>query len=99
MGLIGWKEQEKTSLFSLKKESWIEGPDLPKSVIATIASSKLMCVTALNRTSALFIGIGESMKEVILYDFEKDSWFQLEDTPKKITWCTSSSAHEKDYNQ
>ena len=99
MGLIGWKEQEKTSLFSLKKESWIEGPDLPKSVIATIASSKLMCVTALNRTSALFIGIGESMKEVILYDFEKDSWIQLEDTPKTIQWCSSSSAHEKDYKQ
>ena len=83
----------------MKKESWIEGPDLPKSVIATIASSKLMCVTALNRTSALFIGIGESMKEVILYDFAKDSWIQLGNTPKTITWCSSSSAHEKDYKQ
>ena len=86
-------------MFSLKKEYWIEGPDLPKSVIAKIASSTLMCVTALNRTSVLFIGIGESMKEVILYDFEKDSWIQLEDTPKTIQWCSSSSAHEKDYNQ
>ena len=83
----------------MKKESWIEGPELPKSVIATLSSSKLMCVTALNRTSALFIGIGESMKEVILYNFEKDSWIQLEDTPKTILWCTASSAHEKDYKQ
>jgi hypothetical protein len=83
----------------LKKETWIEGPELPESVIDTIDSSKMMCVTALNRTSTLFIGIGESMKEVILYDFEKDSWIQLEDTPKKILWCTSSSAHEKDYKQ
>ena len=83
----------------MKKESWIEGPDLPKSVIAKIASSTLMCVTALNRTSALFIGIGESMKEVILYDFAKDSWIQLGDTPKTITWCSSSSTHEKDYKQ
>ena len=91
--------QEKTSLFSLKKESWIEGPDLPKSVIATLASNTSMCVTAFNRTSTLFIGIGKSMQEVILYDFEKDSWIQLEDTPKKIQWCTSSSAHEKDYKQ
>ena len=99
MGLIGWKEQEKTSLFSLKKETWIEGPDLPKSVIATLFSNTLMCVTAINRTSTLFIGIGVSMQEVILYDFENDSWIQLEDTPKKIQWCTSSSAHEKDYNQ
>merc|ERR1711935_549691 len=39
------------------------------------------------------------MQEVILYDFEKDSWIQLEDTPKKIQWCTASSAHEKDYKQ
>ena len=58
-----------------------------------------MCVTALNRTSTLFIGIGVSMQEVILYDFEKDSWVQLEDMPKRILWCTSSSAHEKDYKQ
>ena len=67
--------------------------------MATIASNTLMCVTALNRTSTLFIGIGVSMQEVILYDFEKDSWIQLEDTPKKIQWCTASSAHEKDYKQ
>ena len=59
----------------------------------------MMCVTALNRTSTLFIGIGVSKQEVILYDFEKDSWIQLEDTPKKIQWCTSSSAHEKDFKQ
>ena len=83
----------------MKKETWIEGPDLPKSVIATLYSNTLMCVTAINRTSTLFIGIGVSMQEVILYDFEKDSWVQLEDTPKRILWCTSSSAHEKDYKQ
>ena len=83
----------------MKKESWFEGPELPKSVIATLKSNTLMCVTALNRTSTLFIGIGVSMQEVILYDFENDSWIQLEDTPKKIQWCTSSSAHEKDYKQ
>ena len=83
----------------MKKESWIEGPDLPKNVTVKIASSRLMCVTALNRTSTLFIGIGESMKKVILYDFAKDSWIQFGDTPKPIQWCTSSSAHEKDYKQ
>ena len=83
----------------MKKESWIEGPDLPKSVIATMLSNTLMCVTALNRTSTLFIGIGTSKREVILYDFTKDSWIPLGDTPKTITWCTSSSAHEKDYKQ
>ena len=83
----------------MKKESWIDGPELPKSVIATLKSSKMMCVTALNRTSTLFIGIGVSTQEVILYDFEKNSWIPLGDTPKTISWCTSSSAHEKDYKQ
>ena len=83
----------------MKKESWIEGPDLPKSIIDTIVSSKMMCVTALNRTSTLFIGIGTSKREVILYDFTKDSWIPLGYAPKTITWCSSSSAHEKDYKQ
>ena len=83
-------------MFSLRKESWIEGPDLPKSVITSMVD---FCITALNRTSAIFIGIGQSKQEVLLYDFAKDSWFQLEDTPKKIQWCTSSSAHEKDNSQ
>ena len=85
-------------MFSLKKESWIEGPDLPKTVISSIKRN-MVCITALNRTSAIFIGMGESKQEVLLYDFTNDSWFQLEDTPRKIIWCTSSSAHEKNYKQ
>ena len=85
-------------MFSLKKESWIEGPDLPKTVISSIKRN-MVCITALNRTSAIFIGMGESKQEVLLYDFTNDSWFQLEDTPRKIKWCTASSAHEKNYKQ
>ena len=98
---LQWKEQEKTSIFSLKKESWIEGPELPTKVIDSLDPNPdiAYCITALNRTSALFIGMGQSKQEVLLYDFAKDSWFQLKDTPKKILWCTSSSAHEKDYKQ
>ena len=33
---MGWRNQEKTSVFSLKKEIWIEGPDLPMRVIESI---------------------------------------------------------------
>ena len=86
-------------MFSLKKESWIEGPEMPKTAIASMVKDKNVCITALNRTSVLFIGMGQSMQEVLLYDFAKDSWFQLKDTPRKILWCTSSSAHEKNYKQ
>ena len=81
---------------------WIEGPDLPVRVMRPIQEGGALsvCVTALNRTSALFIGIGESTKEMLLYDFAKGSWIELESSPKpKIGWCTSSSAHDKNYNQ
>ena len=79
---------------------WIEGPDLPVRVIRPIQEGLAVCVTALNRTSALFIGIGESTEEMLLYDFAKGSWIELESSPKpKIGWCTSSSAHDKNYNQ
>ena len=89
-------------MFSLKKETWIEGPDLPKTVISSINNFyefNMVCITALNQTSVIFIGMGESKQEVLLYDFTNDSWFQLEDTPRKINWCTASSAHEKNYKQ
>ena len=72
---------------------------MPETAIASMVNEKNVCLTALNQTSVLFIGMGQSMQEVLLYDFAKDSWFQLEDTPKKIPWCTSSSAHEKDNKQ
>ena len=97
-----WADQEKTSLFSLKKEMWIEGPDLPVHVIDSIqkGGASSVCVTALNRTSVLFIGIGESKQEMLFFDFEKDSWIEFKSFPKpNITFCTSSSAHDKNYNQ
>ena len=99
---MGWRNQEKTSVFSLKKEMWIEGPDLPVRVIDSIQKGGVssVCVTALNRTSVLFIGIVESKQYMLFYDFEKDSWIEVESTPKpKTIWCTSSSAHDKNYNQ
>ena len=38
---LSLKNQEKTSMFSLKKESWIEGPDLPKTVIDSMVYTKI----------------------------------------------------------
>ena len=89
-------------MFSLKKEVWIEGPELPDRVINSIQTggSSSVCVTSLNRTSALFITIIETKQEMLFYDFAKDSWIEVESTPKpEIIWCTSSSAHDKNYNQ
>ena len=89
-------------MFSFKKEMWLEGPDLPERVIDSIREGgpSSVCATALNRTSVFFIGIGESTQEMLVYDFAKNSWIELESSPKpKIKWCTSSSAHDKNYNQ
>jgi hypothetical protein len=89
-------------VFSLKKEIWIEGPELPVRVLDSIqkGGSSSVCVTSLNRTSALFIAIIETKQEMLFYDFAKDSWIEVESTPKlEIIWCTSSSAHDKNYNQ
>ena len=89
-------------MFSLKKEMWIDGPKLPGRVIDSIqkGGSSSVCVTALNRTSVLFITITESKQEMLFYDFAKDSWIEAESTPKpESIWCTSSSAHDKNYNQ
>ena len=97
-----WRQQEKTSVFSLKKEIWIEGPELPVRVIDSIqkGGSSSVCVTSLNRTSALFIAIIEYRQEMLFYDFAKDSWIEVESTPEpEIRWCTSSSALDKNYNQ
>ena len=87
-------DQEKTSIFSMKRGLWFNGPDLPE-IIAV--SDTMYCATGLNRTSAIFIGVG--MKGVIVYNFETDNWSQMADTPIMIFWCSCSSAHEKDNKQ
>ena len=78
----------------MKRGLWFNGPDL----LQIIAFSNTMyCATGLNRTSAIFIGFG--MKGVIVYNFETDNWSQMAETPRKILWCSCSSAHEKDNKQ
>ena len=90
--------QEKTSVFSLRREFWFNGPELPDPLIATHnLNSDGYCATGLNRTSAIFIGIGKSLKSVYLYNFETNVWSQMSDTPIRIEWCNSYSSHGKDY--
>ena len=91
-------EQEKTSVFSMKRRRWFDGPDLPDIITASYTmTNTIFCATGLNRTSAIFIGVG--MKGVIVYNFETDNWSQMADTPRMIFWCSCSSAHEKDNKQ
>ena len=75
------------------------GQILSPAPCAILASYGMYCVTSLNQTSVVFIGVGESMRGVILYDFSKNAWIEMAETPFKINWCSCSSAHEKDYKQ
>ena len=88
--------QEKTSVFSLKREKWFNGPYLHQALINQTNS---YCVTSLNLTSAIFIGVGESARGVILYDFTTNIWTKMADTISDVLWCSCSSAFEKDYKQ
>ena len=93
-------DQEKTSVFSMKRGLWFNGPDLPDIITASYTmTNTIFGATGLNRTSGIFIGVGTSMKGVAVYNFETNNWSQMADTPRKILWCSCSSAHEKDNKQ
>ena len=93
-------DQQKTSVFSMKKGLWFDGPDLPDIITASYTmTNTIFCVTGLNRTSGIFIGVGKSAKRVTVYNFETNNWSQMADTPRKIVWCSCSSSHKKDNKQ
>ena len=69
--------QKKTSIFSLQRQIWFDGPDLPEDILMSYSK---YCVTSLNQTTAIFIGVGETMKGVILYNFATNIFAQKLDT-------------------
>ena len=96
---LGLLYQEKTSVFSLRKMKWFDGPNLPEALIINYAGASMYCVTSLNQTTAIFIGVGETNRGVILYNFEFNSWTAIANTPTDIKWCSCSSSQGKDYSQ
>ena len=44
--------QEKTSIFSLRKMKWFDGPNLPEAILNTYVNNSIYCVTSLNQTTA-----------------------------------------------
>ena len=73
----GWNREElyqkKTSIFSLRRKVWFDGPNLPEAILNTYDTNSLYCLTSLSQTTVIFIGVGETMKGVILYDFRNQS--------------------------
>ena len=78
---------------------WFDGPYLHQAILKTYDTNSLYCVTSLNQTNAIFFGVGETMRGMILYDFEKRAWTEIGETPRDIYWCSCSSYQEKDYSQ
>ena len=75
-----WIPQEKTSIWIIEKEKWIQGPKIPLDLLDGFT----FCATAINSTFVMFIGMLDS---VVTYDFTTEIW-----TNVLIPWKISSSA-------
>ena len=76
-----WIPQEKTSIWTIKKEKWIQGPKIP---LFLVKNGIMFCATAINSTFVMFIGMQDS---VFTYDFTTETWSNIQ-----ISWKISCSA-------
>ena len=58
-----WIPQEKTSIWTIEKEKWIQGPKIP---LFLVMEDNTFCATAINSRFVMFIGMQNS---VFPYDF------------------------------
>ena len=93
----------KTSLWVIDKESWINGPALPKQIIADN-----FCATALNSTTVIFFSLKKSgIRNNWGFDVLKNIWFPMYDkldfiyVNEDITFiaCTCTSTQDKIYQR
>ena len=76
-----WIPQEKTSIWAIEKEKWIQGPKIPLDLVM---DNSFFCATAINSTFVMFIGMQDS---VFTYDFTTKTWSNIQ-----ISWKISCSA-------
>ena len=97
---ISHEIQVKSSLWSLKRDIWIDGPEMPEHLI-----EKQPCATALNDTVVVFINFNTDMKPILAYDFSKGVWYPIS-KPSSISkpspfpdyfnlLCTCATTHDK----
>ena len=84
--------QYHTSLWHIKKESWISGPKLPE-IIAEYPN--FVCATALNSTTVVFFS--KLSLSLITYNLQKDAWKDLPEgvPPWKLNPRTCSIIQDK----
>ena len=88
----------KSSLWSLKRDVWINGPEIPEGLIKDSP-----CATAINDTFAIIVNIN-SYKDsipVLAYDFSKGDWHLMANPPMQILdlSCTCAAMYEKTNRQ
>ena len=99
MDVQSHKVQIKSSLWSLKRDVWINGPEIPEVLIKDSP-----CATAINDTFAIIININSYTNSIPVqaYDFSKGVWHPMSKPPIEIpTYCPCSCAsiYEKAYRQ
>ena len=96
--LYGHEIQTKSSLWSLNRNVWINGPEIPKILIKDYP-----CATALNDTFAIIINIRSDWNVIPVqaYDFSKGDWHSMANPPIQKTnlVCTCATMYEKIYRQ
>ena len=108
------KVQIKSSLWSLKRDVWINGPEIPEGLIKYSP-----CATAINDTFAIIININSYTDSIPIqaYDFSKGVWHPMSKPPIKIPkyqfnpyqlsldpttlycHCSCAAMYEKTYRQ
>ena len=82
--------QLKTSIFSLRKERWIQGPHLPEELDPTSG-----CVLAVNYTSVLFV----MPLSVIGFDFEANKWSKISNSGHFFNMSACAMIQDKNYKR
>ena len=98
------KIKSKSSLWSLKRDIWINGPEIPEGLIKYSP-----CATAINDTLAIIININSFTDSIPAqaYDFSKGVWHPISKPPIKIPtsqfipmlYCSCAAIYEKTYRQ
>ena len=100
------KVQIKSSLWSLKRDIWMNGPKIPEGLIKYIP-----CATAINDTLAIIININSFTDSIPAqaYDFSKGVWHSMSKPPIQIPtsqfslgpmlYCSCDAIYEKTYRQ
>jgi hypothetical protein len=106
---LDYKVLIKSSLWSLNRDVWINGPEIPEGLIKYSP-----CATAINDTFAIIININSYTDSMPIqaYDFSKGVWHPMAKPPIKIPTsqfslgpttlycpCSCAAIYEKTYRQ